>query len=70
MRTVTTLSHFPMDPMVEIAIYQGADGRSFPAHVFSAKQETETFKVTVVEMPGEDPGPNAAVMKVATKAVA
>jgi hypothetical protein len=59
-----------MDPIVEIATYQGADGRSFPAHVFSAKQETGTFKVTVVEMPGEDPGPNAAVMKVATKAVA
>jgi hypothetical protein len=62
--------HFPMDPTVEIATYQAADGRSFPAHVFSAKQETGTFKVTVVEMPGEETGPNAAVMKVATKAVA
>jgi hypothetical protein len=38
--------------------------------VFSAKQETGTFKVTVVEMPGEETGPNAAVMKVATEAVA
>ena len=55
MRTGDYAFSFPMDPT---------------AHVFSAKQETETFKVTVVEMPGEDPGPNAAVMKVATKAVA
>jgi hypothetical protein len=61
---------FPIDPTVETAIYQAADGRSFPAHVFSAKQETGTYKVTVVEMPGEETGPNAAVMKEATKAVA
>jgi hypothetical protein len=58
-----------MDPSVEMATYQSADGRSFPAHVFSAKQETGTFKVTVVEMPGEETGPNAAMMKVATNAV-
>jgi hypothetical protein len=62
--------HFPVDPTVEAATYQAADGRTFPAHVFSAKQGTGTFKVTVVEMPGEETGPNAAVMKVATKAVA
>jgi hypothetical protein len=62
--------HFPVDPTVETATYQAADGRSFPAQVFSAKQETGTFKVTVVEMPGEATGPDAAVMKVATKAVA
>jgi hypothetical protein len=62
--------HFPVDPTVETAIYQAADGRSFSAHVFSAKQETGTFKVTVVEMPGEETGPNAAVMKEATKVVA
>src|SRR6516165_3347254 len=62
--------HFPVDPTVETATYQAADGRSFPAHVFSAKQETGTFKVTVVDMPGEETGPNAAVMKVSTKAVA
>jgi hypothetical protein len=61
--------HFPMDPTVEAAIYQAADGRSFPAHVFSAKQETGTFKVTVVEMPGEETGPNATVMKEAIKVV-
>jgi hypothetical protein len=62
--------HFPVDPTVETAAYQATDGRSFPAHVFSAKQDTGTFKVTVVEMPGEETGPNAAVMKEATKAVA
>ena len=61
--------HFPVDPTVETAIYQAADGRSFSAHVFSAMQETGTFKVTVVEMPGEETGPNAAVMKEATKVV-
>jgi hypothetical protein len=62
--------HFPVDPTVETAAYQATDGRSFPAHVFSVKQEIGTFKVTVVEMPGEETGPNAAVMKEATKAVA
>jgi hypothetical protein len=62
--------HFPVAPTVETAIYQAADGRSFSAHVFSAKHETGTFKVTVVEMPGEETGPNAAVMKEATKVVA
>ena len=62
--------HFPMDPTVEIATYQAADGRSFPAHVFSAKQETGTFKVTVVEMPGEETGEEALVVKDAAKNVA
>jgi hypothetical protein len=62
--------HFPADPTVEAATYQAADGRSFPAHVFSAKQETGVFKVTVVEMPGKQTGSDAAVMKEATRAVA
>jgi len=62
--------HFPMDPTAETATYQAADGRSFSAHVFSATQETGMFKVTVVEMPGEETGPDAAVMKDTTKAVA
>jgi hypothetical protein len=61
--------HFPAAPTVEAATSQAADGRSFPARVFSAKQETGTFKVTVVEMPGEETGPDAAVMKEATKVV-
>jgi hypothetical protein len=42
----------------------------FRRTVFSAKQGTGTFKVTVVEMPGEETGPDAAVTKEATKAVA
>jgi hypothetical protein len=62
--------HFPVDPTVETAAYQAPDGRLFPAHVLSAKQETGTFKVTLVEMPGEETGPDAAVTKEATKAVA
>jgi hypothetical protein len=37
-------NHFPVVPTVETAMYQAADGRSFPAHVFSAKQETGTFR--------------------------
>jgi hypothetical protein len=61
--------HFPVDPTAEKTTYQTADGCSFPARVFSAKQDTGTCKVTVVEMPGEETGPNAAVMKEATKAV-
>jgi hypothetical protein len=61
--------HFPGDPTVETATYQAADGRSFPAHVFSVKQETGTFKVTVVDMPGIQTGSDAAVMKEATDAV-
>jgi hypothetical protein len=61
--------HFPVDPTVETASYQAADGRSFPARVFPAKQDTGTFKVTVVEMPDEETGPDAVVMKEATKAV-
>jgi hypothetical protein len=43
-------------PTVETTTGQAPDGRSFAAHVFSAKQETGTFMVTVVEMPGEDCG--------------
>jgi hypothetical protein len=62
--------HFPVGPTVESATYQTADGRSFPARVLLATQETGTFKVTVVEMPGEETGPDAVVMKEATKVVA
>ena len=61
--------HFPGDPSVETSTYKAANGRSFPAHVFSVKQDTGVFKVTVVEMPGKQTGSDAAVMKDATKAV-
>jgi hypothetical protein len=62
--------HFPADPTVETATYRAADGCTFPARVFSVKQETGTFKVTVVDMPGEQTGSDAAVMKEVTKIVA
>ena len=60
-----------MDPTVETALYQAADGRSIFRHTsFSTKQETGIpSKVTVVEMPGEEAGPNATVMKEAIKVV-
>jgi hypothetical protein len=61
--------HFPGDPTVEAASYEAVDGRSFPAHVFSVKQDTGVFKVTVVDMPGKQTGSNATVMKEATKVV-
>jgi hypothetical protein len=61
--------HFPGDPTVETTTYHAADGRSFSAYVFSVKQETGVFKVTVVDMPGKQTGSDAAVMKEATKAI-
>lgn len=61
-------AHFLEDPTVEAAAYKAADGRSFPAHVFSVKQDTGVFKVTVVDMPGKQTGSDAAVMKEATTA--
>jgi hypothetical protein len=68
-RDYSFTAHFPGDPIVETATYRAADGRSFPAHVFSVKQDTGVFKVTVVDMPGKQTGSDAAVMKEATKAV-
>jgi hypothetical protein len=61
--------HFPGDPTIETATYKAADGRSFPAHVFSVKQETGMFKVTVVDLPGKQTGSDAAILKEATKVV-
>ena len=60
--------HFPGDPSVETSTYKAADGRSFPAHVFSVKQDIGVFRVTVVDMPGKQTGSDAAVMKDATEA--
>jgi hypothetical protein len=61
--------HFPGDPTVEAASYEAVDGRSFPAHVFSVKQDTGVFKVTVVDMPGKQIGSNSTVMKEAPSKV-
>jgi hypothetical protein len=62
--------HFPVDPTVEAATYRTADGRAFEAHTFSVEQPTGLFKVTVIEMPGEQTGEDASVVKEAAKAVA
>jgi hypothetical protein len=61
---------FPGTPTVEATTYGTSDGRSFPAHVFSVKQETGVFKVTVVDMPGQQMRPDAGVMKDVTKVLA
>jgi hypothetical protein len=61
--------HFPGDPTIETSTYKAGDGRSFPAHVFSVKQDTGLFKVTVVDMPGKQTGSDAGVMKEATRVV-
>jgi hypothetical protein len=61
--------HFPGDPSIETTTYKAADGRPFPAHVFSVKRDTGWFKVTVVDMPGKQTGSDAAVMKEATRVV-
>jgi hypothetical protein len=68
-RDYSFAAHFPGDPTVETAAYGAADGRSFPAHVFSVEQDTGVFKVTMIDMPGKQTGSDAAVMKEATKAV-
>jgi hypothetical protein len=60
--------HFPVDPAVQSATYQAADGRSFQAHVFSAKLESGLFKVTVVEIPDDETG--EALVRDATKSAA
>jgi hypothetical protein len=62
--------HFPLDPTVEATTYQAADGRSFDARTFSVQQETGMFKVTVVEMPGEQTGEDAPVVREAARTAA
>jgi hypothetical protein len=62
--------HFPVDPTLEATTYRTADGRSFNAHTFSAEQGTGVYKVTVVEMPGQETGEDAVVVKDAAKTAA
>jgi hypothetical protein len=62
--------HFPVDPTIEATTYRTGDGRSFAAHTFSVEQDTGVFKVTVVEMPGEETGEDALVVKDAAKTAA
>jgi hypothetical protein len=61
---------FPVDPTLEATTFRTADGRSLEAHTFSVEQEAGVFKVTVVEMPGEETGEEASVVKDAAKNVA
>jgi hypothetical protein len=61
---------FPVDPTLEATTFRAADGRSLQAHTFSVDQESGMFKVTVVEMPGEETGDDSLVVKGAAKAVA
>jgi hypothetical protein len=62
--------HFPVDPTSEATTFRTADGRSLKAHTFSVEQEAGVFKVTVVEMPGEETGEEALVVNDAAKNVA
>jgi hypothetical protein len=62
--------HFPVDPTLEATTFHTADGRSLEAHSFSVEQHAGMFKVTVVEMPGEQTGEAALVVKEAAKNVA
>ena len=62
--------HFPVDPTLEATTFRTADGRSLEAHTFSVEQEAGVFKVTIVEMPGEETGEEALVVKNAAKNVA
>jgi len=43
--------HFPTDPNIEPTAYRTPDGRSFDAHIYSAKQGTGVFMLTVAEVP-------------------
>jgi hypothetical protein len=62
--------HFPVDPTFEATTFRTTDGRSLEAHSFSVEQDAGKFKVTVVEMPGEQTGEEALVVKEAAKNVA
>jgi hypothetical protein len=61
---------FPVHPTLEATTFRTADGRSLEAHTFSVEQKAGVFKVTVVEMPGEETGEDAPVVKDAARNVA
>jgi len=56
----------PASPQVETTTYQVADGRTVPAHVFTARQDKSLFKVTVAEL-GNTGLPENAVIDYAVK---
>jgi hypothetical protein len=41
---------FPTAPQIQTTSYQVADGRSVPAHVYTAREDKGVFKVTVAEL--------------------
>src|SRR4051812_23532985 len=43
--------HFPADPKIEFTTYQGFDGRSYDARIYSVTQDTGVFKLTIAELP-------------------
>jgi hypothetical protein len=43
---------FPAAPQIEITTFQVADGRSVPAHVYTARQDKGVFKMTVADLAG------------------
>jgi hypothetical protein len=61
---------FPVDPTLEATTFRTADGRSLEAHTFAVEQKAGVFRVTIVEMPGEQAGEDAPVVKDAAKIVA
>jgi len=38
---------FPAEPKIEAATYPTADGRAVPARIYSAEQDSGTFKMTI-----------------------
>jgi hypothetical protein len=52
---------FPAEPQVETTAYPVADGRSVEAHVFSARQNDDVFKVTVAELANSGLDENAVI---------
>jgi hypothetical protein len=61
---------FPVDPTLEATTFRTADGRSLEARTFSVEQKAGMFKVTVVDMPSEETGEDAQVVKDAARNVA
>jgi hypothetical protein len=52
---------FPAEPRIEIATYQGSDGSSFEARVYSVALDGSLFKMTVVELPENQTNGDALV---------
>lgn len=53
--------HFPADPKIEIATYQGVDGRAAEARVYSVTLDTGIFTMTVAELPDGGPDDGAVI---------